>query len=78
VSGLLEEARRSAARTANAELTTTYWLIGKRLKDSLVLELLGLKNECSEAELEDALIRGLEQFLLELGNDFAFSARKSD
>lgn len=31
VSALLEEGRRSAARTINAVLTATYWLVGKRL-----------------------------------------------
>ena len=46
------------------------------IKDPFVLEFLGLKDEYSEAELEDALIRELEQFLLELGNDFAFVARQ--
>lgn len=35
-----------------------------------------MKDEYSEAELEEALIRELEQFLLELGNDFAFIARQ--
>ena len=44
------------------------------IKDPFVLEFLGLKDEYSEAELEEALILGLEQFLLELGNDFAFIA----
>jgi predicted nuclease of restriction endonuclease-like (RecB) superfamily len=38
----------------------------------LVLELLGLRDEYSESDLEDALIRHTETFLLELGNDFAF------
>jgi cytochrome c5 len=41
-----------------------------------VLEVLGLNDEYSEAELEEPLIRELEQFLLELGNDFAFIARQ--
>jgi predicted nuclease of restriction endonuclease-like (RecB) superfamily len=45
-------------------------------KDPFVLEFLGLKDEYSEAELEEALIRELEQFLLELGNAFAFVARQ--
>jgi predicted nuclease of restriction endonuclease-like (RecB) superfamily len=36
-----------------------------------VLEFLGLKDEYSESELEEALIRELEQFLLGLGNDFS-------
>jgi hypothetical protein len=41
-----------------------------------VLEFLGLKDEYSEAELEEALIRELEQFLLELGNNFSCVARQ--
>ena len=49
---------------------------GFEIKDPFVLEFLGLKDEYSEAELEEALIRELEQFLLELGNDFAFVARQ--
>ena len=46
------------------------------IKDPFVLEFLGLKDEYSEADLEEALVRELEQFLLELGNDFAFVARQ--
>jgi predicted nuclease of restriction endonuclease-like (RecB) superfamily len=37
--------------------------------DPLVLEFLNLKDEYSESELEDALIRHLETFLFELGGD---------
>jgi predicted nuclease of restriction endonuclease-like (RecB) superfamily len=48
----------------------------EEIKDPMVLEFLGLKDEYSESALEDALIRRLEQFLLELGNDFAFIARQ--
>ena len=46
------------------------------IKDPFVLEFLGLKDEYSEAELEEALIRRLEDFLLELGDDFAFVGRQ--
>jgi hypothetical protein len=46
------------------------------VRDPFVLEFLNLKDEYSETELENALIRSLEQFLLELGNDFAFVARQ--
>lgn len=48
----------------------------EEVKDPLVLEFLGLRDEYSESDLEDALIRHLEHFLLELGNDFAFVARQ--
>ena len=46
------------------------------LKDPYVLEFLGLKDEYSESDLEEALIRHLEAFLLELGGDFTFIARQ--
>jgi len=46
------------------------------VRDPFVLEFLGLKDEYSEADLEEALIRHLESFLLELGNDFTFVGRQ--
>jgi predicted nuclease of restriction endonuclease-like (RecB) superfamily len=48
----------------------------QELKDPLVLEFLGLKDEYSESDLEEALIRHLEHFLLELGGDFTFVGRQ--
>jgi predicted nuclease of restriction endonuclease-like (RecB) superfamily len=46
------------------------------IRDPLVLEFLNLKDEYSETELEEALIKHLEAFLLELGGDFAFVGRQ--
>jgi predicted nuclease of restriction endonuclease-like (RecB) superfamily len=46
------------------------------IKDPYVLEFLNLKDEYSESDLEDALIHRLEDFLLELGGDFAFVGRQ--
>ncbi|MGT2434042.1 PDDEXK nuclease domain-containing protein (plasmid) [Cupriavidus basilensis] len=46
------------------------------IKDPFVLEFLNLKNEYSESDLEDALIQHLADFLLELGDDFAFVGRQ--
>lgn len=46
------------------------------VRDPLVLEFLGLRDEYSESDLEDALVRHLETFLLELGGDFAFVGRQ--
>ena len=46
------------------------------VKDPYVLEFLGLKDEYSESNLEEALIRHLESFLLELGGDFCFVGRQ--
>ena len=48
----------------------------EEIKNPYILEFLGLKDEYSESELEDALIRHLEYFLLELGADFTFVARQ--
>jgi predicted nuclease of restriction endonuclease-like (RecB) superfamily len=46
------------------------------IKDPYVLEFLGLRDEYSESDLEQALIRHLESFLLELGGDFCFIGRQ--
>jgi predicted nuclease of restriction endonuclease-like (RecB) superfamily len=46
------------------------------IKDPFVLEFLALKDEYSESDLEDALIQRLAEFLLELGDDFAFLGRQ--
>lgn len=48
----------------------------EQIKNPYFLEFLGLKDEYSESELEEALILRLESFLLELGGDFAFVARQ--
>jgi predicted nuclease of restriction endonuclease-like (RecB) superfamily len=48
----------------------------EEIRNPLVLEFLNLKDEYSESDLEEALIRHLENFLLELGNEFAFVGRQ--
>ena len=48
----------------------------EEIKDPFVLEFLDLKDEYSEGDLEEALIRRLETFLLELGGDFCFIGRQ--
>jgi predicted nuclease of restriction endonuclease-like (RecB) superfamily len=48
----------------------------EEIRHPLVLEFLGLRDEYSETDLEDGLIRHLENFLLELGNDFTFVGRQ--
>ncbi|MFP5229532.1 MAG: YhcG family protein [Acidobacteriota bacterium] len=46
------------------------------MKDPFILEFLDLKDEYSESDLEEALINHLADFLLELGDDFAFVGRQ--
>ena len=51
-------------------------LPGEQIKDPFVLEFLDLRDEYSESDLEESLIRHLETFLLELGDDFCFMGRQ--
>lgn len=46
------------------------------LKDPYVLDFLGLQDRYLEKDLEDAILRELESFLLELGAGFTFVARQ--
>jgi predicted nuclease of restriction endonuclease-like (RecB) superfamily len=46
------------------------------LKDPYVFDFLGLKDSYLEADLEDAILSELQQFLLELGGGFSFMARQ--
>ncbi|MPW18010.1 DUF1016 family protein [Paraburkholderia sp. CNPSo 3157] len=46
------------------------------LKDPYVLDFLGLNDHYLEKDLEDAILREMEQFLLELGAGFTFVARQ--
>lgn len=45
-------------------------------RDPYVLDFLGLKDRYLEKDLEDAILRELETFLLELGSGFAFIGRQ--
>ena len=46
------------------------------IRDPFVLEFLELKDEYSESDFEEALINHLMDFMLELGDDFAFVGRQ--
>jgi predicted nuclease of restriction endonuclease-like (RecB) superfamily len=63
--------RKGAAARAEDSISAD-----EEVRDPLVLEFLGLKDEYSESDLEEALLRHLEKFLLELGGDFAFIGRQ--
>src|SRR5216117_1308800 len=63
--------RKGAAARAGDSISAD-----EEVRDPLVLEFLGLKDEYSETDLEEALLRHLEIFLLELGGDFAFIGRQ--
>jgi predicted nuclease of restriction endonuclease-like (RecB) superfamily len=46
------------------------------LKDPYVLDFLGLRDRYLEKDLEDAILREMEAFVLELGTGFCFVARQ--
>ena len=46
------------------------------LKDPYILDFLDLKDQYIERDFEDAILRELEMFLLELGAGFSFIARQ--
>jgi predicted nuclease of restriction endonuclease-like (RecB) superfamily len=62
---------KGGVRQAGDEVTPE-----EEIKDPFVLEFLGLKDEYSESDLEDALVAKLESLLLEMGGDFAFVGRQ--
>lgn len=48
------------------------------VKDNYDLSFISLRKDFEEKELEDALERNITQFLLELGNGFAFMGRQKE
>ena len=46
------------------------------LKSSYIVDFLGLGEDYSESDLEDAIVKQLEKFILELGQGFAFLERQ--
>lgn len=48
----------------------------KLLKDPYILDFLNLRQDVLERELEDAIVKHITQFLLELGKGFAFVGRQ--
>ena len=50
--------------------------VEEAIRDPYLLEFLNLKDEYGESDLEEALIRHLEGFLLEMGTGFTFVARQ--
>jgi len=45
-------------------------------KNSYIVDFLGLGNDYSESDMEDAIVQQLEKFILELGRGFAFLERQ--
>ena len=77
------ELRRQIARKAyerreiaNTELSEQSIVPFNVFKDPYLLDVLGLKDNYLEADLEKAVLVGLEAFILEFGHGFAFVERQ--
>ena len=61
---------------ANAQITPSSCIPPDTFKDPYLLDILGLHDGYLEADLEAAVMRELERFILELGGGFAFVERQ--
>lgn len=61
---------------ANAQLTESSNIPPDTFKDPYLLDVLGLRDGYLEADLEAAILRELESFILELGGGFSFVERQ--
>jgi predicted nuclease of restriction endonuclease-like (RecB) superfamily len=61
---------------ANIQNTSNHPAINDNFKNPYFLEFLGLQNTYLEKDLEEAVLRELEAFILELGKGFAFIERQ--
>jgi predicted nuclease of restriction endonuclease-like (RecB) superfamily len=73
---LLSRNRAATLKRGEAQKPEDAVTAEEEIKNPFVLEFLGLKDEYSESDLEEALIAKLESFLLELGGDFTFVGRQ--
>ena len=61
---------------ANLQTPTNNQVIYNTFKDPYFLDFLGLRNGYLEKDLEDAILKDLEAFILELGSGFTFVERQ--
>ncbi|GHT87228.1 hypothetical protein FACS1894137_14130 [Spirochaetia bacterium] len=71
-------ARKAFKRTeiANTQLTPQSLVPFNVFKDPYLLDVLDLKDNFLESDLENAILLELEKFILEFGNGFAFMERQ--
>jgi predicted nuclease of restriction endonuclease-like (RecB) superfamily len=61
---------------ADAQITPPSPIPVGTFKDPYLFDTMGIKDEYLESDLEDAIIRELEKFILEFGKGFAFVERQ--
>ncbi|MEJ7138496.1 PDDEXK nuclease domain-containing protein [Amphibiibacter pelophylacis] len=73
----LHDRQGRAITNFDARLTTPHSeLAHETLKDPYLFDFLGLGDEAHERDIENALVRHITKFLLELGSGFAFLGRQ--
>ena len=73
----LFERQGQALTNFTARLPETHAALAQQaLKDPYLFDFLGLGDEAHECDIEDALVRHITRFLLELGAGFAFVGRQ--
>ena len=73
---LLSKNKAAMLKKGEKSLPEDYISPDEEIKDPYVLEFLNLKDEYSELDLEEAIIKHLQNFLLEMGAGFAFVGRQ--
>ena len=61
---------------ANSQLTQESIIPFNAFKDPFLLDVLGLKDNYLEADLEQAILTGIESFILEFGHGLTFVAKQ--
>jgi len=61
---------------ANAQTPGSAMIPADSFRDPYLLDFLGLHGAYNERDLEDAIVHDLQEFLLEVGNGWAFVARQ--
>jgi predicted nuclease of restriction endonuclease-like (RecB) superfamily len=61
---------------ANSQLTEQSSVPFNAFKDPLLLDILGLKENYLEADLEQAILTEIEAFIMEIGHGLTFSAKQ--
>ena len=75
---ILKTQDKSAVETEMKELTSKYQTKLEFIKNPVIAEFLGMKEDMSylESDLEQCIIDNLQKFLMELGKGYAFVARQ--
>ena len=75
---ILKTQDKAAVETEMKEFTSKYQTKVEFIKNPVIAEFLGMKEDTSylESDLEQCIINNLQKFLMELGKGYAFVARQ--